>query len=252
MFNLAGKQALITGGNSGIGLGIAKALAKAGAGIVIVGKDKEKNKYALEILRKINNSVVTTSFDLSQLKKIQYFFNKTENRYGLFDILINCAGITVRKRSDLFTLEEWQKVMDLNLTSTFLLTIAWAKSLIEKKKTGCCIIILSLMSEAVRSVTPAYSASKAALKQLVKAFAVDWAQFGIRVNGITPGYIRTDLTEALYRDRSFNDWVINRTPLRRWGSPDDIGPAAVFLCSDEASFITGQTIIIDGGFLAML
>ncbi len=252
MFELNGKNALVTGGNSGIGFGIAKALTQAGARVVILGKNIEKNSRALKILKKINSSCAAERFDLSNLKLIQTFFDDVERKYGFFDILVNCAGITIRKRSDLFTFEEWQKVIDLNLTSTFLLSTAWARSLIAKKLQGSCIIILSLMSEAVRPTTPAYAASKAALKQLVKSFAVDWAQFGIRVNGITPGYIRTELTEPLYKDKDFNSWVINRTPLRRWGNPDDIGPAAVFLCSEEASFITGQTIVVDGGFLASL
>ncbi|MCM8759671.1 MAG: SDR family oxidoreductase [Candidatus Omnitrophica bacterium] len=252
MFSLKGKTALITGGNSGIGLGIARAMATAGAKVVILGKNEEKNTRAIAELKKINDLCDAVVFDLCDLKGIEQFFKKAEEKFGTFDILVNCAGITIRKRADLITLEEWNNVININLTSTFVLTGIWAKSLIEKKIGGSSVIILSLMSEAARATTAAYGASKAALKQLVKSFAVDWAQFGIRVNGITPGYIKTELTEPLYNNPEFSRWVISRTPLGRWGTPDDIGAAAVFLCSDEASFITGHTIFVDGGFLAAL
>ncbi|HOJ31298.1 MAG TPA: SDR family oxidoreductase [bacterium] len=251
-FNLQGKKALVTGGNSGIGFGIASALVKAGATVVIVGKNDKKNNIALCKLKKICDRCDSVRFDLVNYKKIPVFYKNLQRKYDVFDILVNCAGITVRKRADLLSIKEWEKVIAVNLTSAFVLTAQWAKSLINKNSGGCCVMVLSLMSEVARPTTCAYGASKAALKQLVKSFAVDWAKYGIRVNGISPGYIKTELTEPLYNDSKFSDWVVKRTPLGRWGIPDDIGPAVIFLCSDEASFITGQTIIIDGGFLASL
>lgn len=250
MFCLKGKRALITGGNSGIGFGIAKAMAVAGAEIVIVGRNREKNEQALKKLSGFNAVCNSVLFDLSCIEKIERFYKTLVKKFGIFDILVNCAGTTIRKRADQLTLKEWESVINLNLTSTFVLSKEWAKSLIERRTGGTCIIILSLMSEVARPTTSAYGASKAALKQLVKSFAVDWAKFNIRVNGISPGYIRTELTEPLYNDRFFSEWVVERTPLGRWGNPDDIGPVAVFLCSDEAGFITGHTIFVDGGFLA--
>lgn len=252
MFSLIGKQVLITGGNSGIGLGIARSMALSGARVVIVGRDKKKNYRALEILKEINDSCDQVVFDLSNVEKVEHFFKDAETKFGVFHILVNCAGTTVRKRADQLLLKEWEDVIKINLTGTFAITTCWARSLIKKKIKGSCVIILSLMSEVARPTTSAYGASKAALKQLVRSFAVDWAKFGIRVNGISPGYIKTELTASLYRDREFSRWVINRTPLGRWGMPDDVGPAAVFLCSDEAGFITGHTIFVDGGFLATL
>lgn len=252
MSDLKGKIALVTGGNSGIGFGISKSLAYAGANVVIIGKNKEKNDRAVRILKKTNSSCSAIRFDLSKTYKIKSFFDDAEKKFGNFDILVNSAGITIRKRADLLTIKEWEKVIRVNLTSTFYLASLWASSLIKKNKKGSCIIILSLMSELARPTTAAYGASKAALKQLVRSFAVDWAKFGIRINGISPGYIKTELTKPLYQDTEFSRWVIERTPLGRWGTPDDIGPVAVFLCSDQASFITGHTVFVDGGFLASL
>ncbi|HOK81087.1 MAG TPA: SDR family oxidoreductase [bacterium] len=252
MFDLKGKKALVTGGNSGIGFGIAKALVQAGVTVVIVGKDNKKNKNAISELKKINGTCNAVQFDLQNCRKIPAFFKSLLVKSGTFDILINCAGITVRKRADLLSIDEWEKVIAVNLTSCFVLTTQWAKSLIKKNQSGSCVIVLSLMSEVARPTTSAYGASKAALKQLVRSFAVDWGRFNIRVNGISPGYIKTELTEPLYTDSEFSAWVMKRTPLGRWGTPEDIGPLAVFLCSDAASFITGHTVFVDGGFLASL
>lgn len=252
ILKLKGKSALITGGNSGIGFGIAKAVGLAGASVLIIGRNEEKNKRAINELTKLNIYCSAEKFDLSKYRKVPSFFEKIQKKYGIFDILINCAGTTIRKRADLMTIDEWLSVIDTNLTSTFVITTKWASSLIKKNKPGVCLIILSLMSEVARPTTSAYGASKSALKQLVKSFAVDWAKFNIRVNGISPGYIKTELTEPLYTNKQFSEWVVSRTPLGRWGCPDDIGPVAVFLCSDDAGFITGHTIFVDGGFLASL
>ncbi len=252
MFRLNGKRALITGGNSGIGFGIAAFLAQAGASAVIIGKNKKRNTDAVNQLRQINSACNAEEFDLSNTAKIGAFFKSLIKRYGLFDILVNCAGITLRKRADRIEIDEWNNIININLTAAFVLSSEWAKSLISVHRPGSCIMVISLMSEAARPTTAAYGASKAALKQLVRSLAVDWAQFNIRVNGIGPGYIRTKLTEPLYRDKKFSKWVISRTPLGRWGKPEDIGPLAVFLCCDEAGFITGQTIFVDGGWLASL
>ncbi|MGB9642489.1 MAG: SDR family NAD(P)-dependent oxidoreductase [Candidatus Ratteibacteria bacterium] len=252
MFDLKGKKALVTGGNSGIGFGIAKALVQSGVTVIIVGKDNKKNKNALFELKKINDACDAFQFDLQNYRKIPEFFKNLIVKFDAFDILINCAGITIRKRADLLSIDEWEKIIAVNLTSCFVLTTQWARSLIKKNQSGSCVIVLSLMSEVARPTTSAYGASKAALKQLVRSFAVDWGKFNIRINGISPGYIKTELTEPLYNDSEFSNWIIKRTPLGRWGTPEDIGPLAVFLCSDEASFITGHTVFVDGGFLASL
>jgi len=250
MFTLDGRRALVTGGNSGIGFSIAMSLTRAGASTVIIGRNNKKNIDAANLLQKINPLCSAEKFDLSNVSKIQTFYRRLIKKYGLFDILINCAGATVRKRADMIGIDEWNNVININLTSAFILSSEWAKSLISNNRPGSCIMIISLMSEAARPTTSAYGASKAGLKQLVKSLAVDWAKFNIRVNGIGPGYIKTDFTEPLYKNRDFSRWVVSRTPLGRWGNPDDIGPAAVFLCCDDAKFITGQTLFIDGGWLA--
>ena len=169
---------------------------------------------------------------------------------GRIDVLVNNAGINIRGRADEVRLEDWQKVIAVNLTAPFVLSQAWARRRIANGETGCIIMTTSLLTEAARPTTSPYSASKSGLRQLIRGLAVDWAQFGIRVNGIGPGYIATEMNRPLLDDEEFSSWVKRRTPLGRWGEPDDIGPVAVFLASDAARFITGQVVLVDGGWLA--
>lgn len=247
---LADKNALVTGGNRGIGLGIALALAEAGARVAILARDKPKNAEALARLDAIRPDCLAGTVDLADLAQIPGTYTRISEQLGGVDILVNNAGMTVRGPAEETSLPDFEQVLTVNLTAPFALAQCFARERIEKEAPGAIIMIGSLMCEAARPAVSAYAASKGGIRQLVRALAVDWAPHGIRVNGIGPGYIHTDMTQSLVDDPKMSDWVKKRTPLGRWGTPDDIAPAAVFLASDAARFITGQILYVDGGWLA--
>jgi gluconate 5-dehydrogenase len=249
-FDLGGKRALVTGANGGIGLGIAEGLARAGADVVILARNEQKNAAALEQLRKIGTDCRAVAFDLGAIDGIGKMYDELCTTCGAPDILVNCAGITERARADLLSIEQIERVLRVNLTAPFVLSQCFARQRIGAGADGAVIMIASLMSEAARPTTAAYTASKGGIRQLVRALAVDWASHRIRVNGIGPGYIATDLTRPLVESKEFSEWVVKRTPLGRWGAPQDLRGAAVFLASGAAEFITGQILYVDGGWLA--
>lgn len=250
IFSLKDKKALVTGGNTGIGLAMAKALARAGASIAITARNKEKNLRALEELKTINVNCHAYEFDLNDSSQIELLYSRISGDCGGIDILINNAGIHRRNEAQNLSLEDFETVMRVNTTSGFLLSKYFAQERIKKGKSGNIIFTASLMSEASRPTTCAYTASKGAIRQMIKSLAVDWAKYNIRVNGIGPGYINTNLNAHLIADPEFDAWVKKRTPLGRWGEGDDFDGVVVFLASEAAKFITGQIIYVDGGFLA--
>ncbi|MBI3986217.1 MAG: SDR family oxidoreductase [Lentisphaerae bacterium] len=250
LFDLSGHTALVTGGNTGIGLGMALGLAGAGARVAVVGRDPDKNKAALKMLRPVNRSAAAFVFDLKAISGIPAFFKSVSRRLGGIDILVNNAGVQCRGRADRVPIAAFEKTVRLNLTAPYALAQCFARERMAAGKPGCILFTASLMSEAARPTTSAYTATKGAIRQLVKALAVDWAPHGIRVNGIGPGYIRTEMTRPLFEDPAFDEWVRKRTPQGRWGTPDDLGGVAVFLASEAARFITGQIVYVDGGWLA--
>jgi len=247
---LCGRTALVTGGNSGIGLGMALGLAKAGARVGILGRDADKNATALEQLNHIGKDCVGFVADLTEADKIPAVYAQATSDLGGVDILVNNAGTTRRAAAEDVTLDDWSTTLALNLTAPMLLAQQFARERIAANKSGSIIFTASLMSESSRPTTAAYTASKGGVRQLIKALAVDWAKYGIRVNGVGPGYIQTELTRTLHEDSAFNEWVEGRTPLGRWGQPGDFEGIVAFLASDSASFITGQIIYVDGGWLA--
>ncbi|MHC4982948.1 MAG: SDR family oxidoreductase [Planctomycetota bacterium] len=249
-FSLAGKVALVTGGNGGIGFGIAQGLAAAGAKVAICGRNERKNAAAEDRLREIDDGCRAFAFDLENTEGIEGFCKDVSSAMGGIEILVNNAGVICRGRADEVAVEDFERTVRINLTATYVLSQCFARERIRRKLPGSIIMIASLMSEAARAATSAYTATKGAIRQLVKALAVDWAPFGIRVNGIGPGYIRTEMTRPLVEDAEFNSWVVKRTPLGRWGVPEDVQGAAVFLASDAAAFITGHVLYVDGGWLA--
>lgn len=249
-FSLQGKKALVTGGNSGIGLGMARGLAEAGATVAITGRNAVKNEQAIAELKQIQTGCRASEADLLQTDRLYDLYSAASKAMGGFDVLINNAGTTLRRPAEDLTLEDWTTTLALNLTAPMFLSQYFARERIERKQSGSIIFTASLMSEASRPTTAAYTASKGGVRQLVRALAVDWAKYGIRVNGIGPGYVQTDLTRPLHEDDKFSAWVKQRTPLGRWGQPDDLAGAAVFLASDAAAFITGQVLYVDGGWLA--
>ncbi len=249
-FSLAGQRALVTGGSRGIGLGIARGLASAGADIVLVAREPEVLEAARASLSDLGRRVDAEPFDMTAIDSIQAMYRSVVERCGSIDILVNNAGGIRRGPTEDVALEDWRRVIDLNLTSVFALSQCFARERIETRRGGKIILIASLLSEAARRGTASYAASKGGIRQLTKALAVDWAPHGIRVNAIGPGYIRTDLTASLQQDPEFDGWVVGRTPLGRWGTPEDLASAAVFLASPASDFITGQILYVDGGWLA--
>jgi gluconate 5-dehydrogenase len=251
-FSLKGKTALVTGASRGLGKAIALGFAEAGANLVLVSRAaKDLSDVATEVHRRDKVAHVFP-FDLLETDQIPALFDRILAEAGRVDILANIAGMIHRAPAVDFPIQEWRKVLELNTTATFILSQQFARSCIIKKHSGKIINIASLLSEATRPGIPAYVASKGAIRQLTKALAVEWAQNGINVNGIGPGYFETEITKPLQANIEFNQWVLESTPLRRWGQPDDLVGAAIFLASSASDFITGQIIYVDGGWLAGL
>jgi gluconate 5-dehydrogenase len=249
-FGLEGQLALVTGGTRGIGLGAARALAKSGANIILVGRDEQELQRSASSLRNHSSQIHVSAFDLSKANRIRSWFYDLCDKTGSPDILVNSAGISRRGAAMDLSLEDWNDVMELNATAIFELSRNFARIRIQEGKGGRIINIASLMTAAARAGTAPYTASKGAVGQLTKVLAIEWAKHGILVNSIGPGYIDTDLNKPLIDDVDFDSWVKTRCPLGRWGTPEDIAWPVVFLASKAAGFITGQTIYVDGGWLA--
>jgi gluconate 5-dehydrogenase len=253
-FDLTGRRALVTGGSAGIGLAIARGLARAGATVAIAGRSVERLDRALAGLREIRADAHAFTIDVSDAGALPGRWKEISAALGGIDILVNNAGTTFRAPAHDLPLEKWDEVIATNVRAPFVLAQLFARERIAAggKAGGAILFTASLLSETARKDNAPYAASKGAIRQLVKALAIDWAPWGIRVNALGPGYIRTDLTRPLTENPEFSAWVVGRTPLGRWGEPDDLAGAAVFLCSPAASFVTGQVLYVDGGFLASL
>ena len=256
-FDLTGRRALVTGGSAGIGLGMARGLARAGATVVIAGRSAERLDRALAELRTIRADAHAFTLDVADAAALPGRYQQISASLGGFDILVNNAGTTFRAPAHELPIERWDEVIATNVRAPFVLAQLFARERIAAAagggaRGGAILFTASLLSETARKDNAPYAASKGAIRQLVKVLAIDWAPWGIRVNAIGPGYIRTDLTRPLSENPDFNAWVVGRTPLARWGEPDDLAGAAVFLCSPAASFVTGQVLYVDGGFLASL
>ncbi len=249
-FSLKGRTALVTGGNTGIGLGMARGLVRAGARVAIFGRNEQKNRRAVAELNRIRKGCRGFAVDLTVAGDLRAAYARASTEMGGFDLLVNNAGTTIREPAEKMTLDHWNTTIALILTAPMFLSQCFACERIRKKRGGCIIFTASLMSEAARPTTAAYTSSKGGVRQLVKALAVDWAKHGILVNGIGPGYIQTELTRPLHENVEFSAWVKKRTPLGRWGQPSDLAGATVFLASKAAAFITGQILYVDGGWLA--
>lgn len=249
-FRVDGKLALVTGATSGIGLGAAEALAQSGARLLLVGRREAELAKAADKLRALAEEVHVLPFDLSASDTIAPWVDDVFAQHGVPEILVNSAGMQKRGFAVDQTLEAWNEVMALNATAIFELSRAWARHRIAAGGGGKCINIASLMTSAARPGTSPYTASKGAVGQLTKVLAIEWAKHNIFVNAIAPGYIDTELNAALTSDPQFDTWVKGRCPLGRWGTPGDIAWPIVFLASPASDFVTGQTIYVDGGWLA--
>ena len=252
MFDLKGKVALVTGGNGGIGLGMALGLARAGARVIVAARDAKKSAAAVERLQALGNDALAIQVDVSDERSVQAMVDQAVQRCSRLDILINNAGINIRKPVDKATLDEWRSVLDTNLTSAFLCARAAYTHLKRSKDAsagGKVINIGSMTSIFGASFAPAYSASKGGVVQLTKSIASAWAVDNIQCNAILPGWIDTDLTQQARREvKGLNENVLARTPAGRWGRAGDLAGTAVFLASAASDFVTGTAIAVDGGY----
>lgn len=249
LFSLKGKRALVTGSSRGIGFGIAEALAGAGADILLNARDKVALGDAAAKLGAMGANVSALAFDVTSEDSVSEAIAHAEAEIGPIDIVVNNAGMQHRQPLEEWRLDKFEQVMATNLTSAFLVSREAVKGMIARKQ-GRIINICSVMSNVARASIAPYSASKAALANLTRGMAVDWAKHGINVNGIAPGYIRTELNEALLQNVEFNAWVEKRTPLGRWADPKELGGAAVFLASEASTYVSGHILYVDGGFTA--
>ncbi len=249
-FSLSGKLAIITGGTRGIGFGAARAIAQSGAGIILVGRDRSELKERALELNQFTEYVHIAPFDLLKTNEIAEWFDRLCADIATPDILVNSAGVNRRGAAVDLSLDDWNEVMTLNITSVFELSRSFARKHIAHGTRAKIINVASLMTAAARPGVSPYTASKGAIGQLTKAFAVEWAKDGILVNAVAPGYIDTPLNAKLTADPTFDKWVKGRCPLGRWGVPADIAWPIVFLACSASDFITGQVIYVDGGWLA--
>ena len=248
LFDLHGKTALITGGNGGIGLGIAKGFAQSGANVAIAGRNTVKTEKVVANLSEQNTSAIGIEVDVANEKSVDNMITNTLENFGQIDILVNNAGIGIRNLPHEYNLEDWNKVIDINLTGAFLCSKAVYPNM-KTRGSGKIINIGSMTSIFGLDWAIAYASSKGGIVQLTKTLAVSWAKDGIQANSILPGWIHTDLTQGIkdnYKDRY--DHILSRIPENRWGEPADLSGTAIFLASDASNYVTGVSIPVDGGY----
>ncbi len=250
-FSLIGQTALITGSGRGIGKGLAIALAKVGADIVVLDIIEENIRETVKYLKSaFHIKAYPYVADLDKTQMIQKYVREILDRCGKIDVLINNAGIQVRKPALDFTLEEWNNVIKINLTASFMIAQAVVPQMI-KLGGGKIINMASLNSAIAIPNIIAYTAAKSGIAGLTRSMAVEWAQYHIRVNAIAPSFCRTELTKKLFQDPEKRDWVIKRIPQKRLADPEnDLGYVAAFLASEASRYVTGQIIYADGGWMA--
>jgi 2-dehydro-3-deoxy-D-gluconate 5-dehydrogenase len=245
LFDLKGRVAVVTGGNGGIGLGMARGLARAGAAVVVAARDREKSKQAVA---ELGAEAVAVPVDVAQEQSIKDLVATVLDRFGRLDILINNAGINIRKPPQDLTLEEWRQVLDTNLTSAFLASRE-VYPVMARQGGGKIINIGSMMSIFGAAFVTAYGPSKGGIVQLTRVCATAWARDNIQVNAVLPGWIDTDLTTRARQEvQGLHERVLTRTPAGRWGLIDDMSGIAVFLASPASDFVTGTAIPVDGGY----
>jgi 2-dehydro-3-deoxy-D-gluconate 5-dehydrogenase len=250
LFDLHGKVAVVTGGNGGIGLGMARGMASLGASIVIAGRNEAKAADALAALRGMGVEAVFVAADVTTKAECHALIAAARDRFGRVDVLVNNAGTSVRKMPQDFTEEEWHHVLDTNLTSAFLCSQA-AYPVMAAQGGGKMINIGSMMSLFGAPYATPYAASKGGIVQMTRALATAWAKDNIQVNAVLPGWIDTELTQgARAQVPGLNERVLARTPLGRWGTPDDLAGTAVWLAGRASAFVTGAAIVVDGGYAA--
>ena len=251
LFILEGRTALITGSARGLGFAIADGLAAAGARVIINGTTEAGVLKAVAALRDKGRAADGAAFDVTDEAAITAAFARFDAAGTAIDILVNNAGIQLRKPMVELATPEWQKVLDVNLTSAFVIGREAAKRMIPRGR-GKIVNIGSLTSTLARATVAPYTVAKGGIKMLTQAMAAEWAAHGIQANAIGPGYMITDMNQALIDNPAFDAWVKGRTPAKRWGKPEELIGAAVFLASDASNYVNGQIIYVDGGITAVL
>ncbi|MCP1119335.1 SDR family oxidoreductase [Robbsia andropogonis] len=252
LFDLTGRTALVTGSARGIGFALARGLAQAGAKVWINGTREETVASAVATIREEGFDVIGRHFDVTDEAQVVSAFESWDDAGVRIDIVINNAGIQFRKPLVELALPDWQRVIDTNLTSAFIVAREAARRMIARGAGGKIINIGSLTSEGARATVGAYTAAKGGIKMLTRAMSAEWAQSDIQANAIGPGYIVTDMNKPLVEDARFDAWVKSSNPSQRWGRPEELVGAAVFLSSAASSYVNGQIIYVDGGWLSVL
>jgi gluconate 5-dehydrogenase len=251
LFDLSGKTALVTGSTRGLGRAMIEGLARAGAAVVVNGTSPAGVAAAVAELRSAGFDADGVSFDVTDEAAIVAAFESFDKAGTAIDILLNNAGIQFRKPMLELATADWRRVVETNLTSAFVIGREAAKRMVARGA-GKIVNIGSLMSECARATVAPYTVSKGGIKMLTRAMAAEWAASGIQANAIGPGYMVTEMNKALIDNPDFDAWVKGRTPSKRWGKPDELVGAAVFLSSPASNYVNGQIIYVDGGMLSVL
>ncbi len=252
LFDLSGRTALITGSSRGIGLAMARGLAQAGARVIINSRQADAVDKAVATLRAEGLQAQGSVFDVADEASVATAFRALDDQGVAVHILVNNAGIQHRQPMLELALADWQRVIDTNLTAAFLVGREAARRMVARGQGGKIINIGSLTSEGARATVAPYTVAKGGIKMLSRAMAAEWARHDIQANSIGPGYILTDMNEALVKNAEFDAWVKASNPAQRWGRPEELVGTAVFLASAASNYINGQIIYVDGGWLSVL
>ena len=251
LFDLTGKTALVTGSSRGLGLAFAKGLAQAGASVILNGTNDENLQVACAQLKGVGLSTRVSAFDVTNEQSVICAFQELDANGITVDVLVNNAGIQFRKPMLELETKDCHRVLDTNLTAAFIVGREAAKRMAERGH-GKIINIGSLTSELARATVAPYTVAKGGIKMLTKAMAAEWGELGIQANAIGPGYMVTDMNEALINDPKFDEWVKSRTPMRRWGRPEELVGTCIYLASEASNYVSGQIIYADGGMISVL
>lgn len=251
LFDLSGKTALVTGSSRGLGRAFAKGLAQAGARVVLNGVNPQRLEEAAKEMQAQGYDVLTAAFDVADEMAIKAAFDQFDADGVAIDILVNNAGIQFRKPMLELETADWQRVIDINLTAAFVVGREAAKRMATRGH-GKIVNIGSLTSELARATVAPYTVAKGGIKMLTKAMAAEWGEAGIQANAIGPGYMVTDMNEALINNPDFDAWVKGRTPMRRWGLPEELAGTCIYLASNASNYVSGQIIYADGGMISVL
>lgn len=248
-FDLSGRCALVTGSSAGLGLALAQALGDAGARVIVNGRDRERLESARARLAAGGLDVIASAFDAAEATAASAAIAMAEQQHGPIDILVNNAGVNRRGALDTYSDEDWAAILATNLEAPFRITRQILPGM-KARRRGAIVNVCSIASTLGRPGIVPYAITKGGLAQLTRALAVEVAPFGVRVNGIAPGFVATAMNAPLKADAEFDAWVCRRTPVGRWAEPSEIAAAAVFLAADAASYVTGHVLYVDGGFTA--